>query len=389
MNKRILSLILVLLFSVGMVAGCGNTARTAGGETPDEVSDENAENEAADRIRIGVALWSSTDVLGSRCKEIICEAADALDVDVCFSDHGYDDHRITASVDELIKDGCEGIVICNSTDEQMDGVLDACDASGVYLAQCFRTINRVSSPKVFKKAEASAFYVGCVHENEIEAGRNTAQMILNLRDKEIGVIGWVPDDSAWLSRQEGYRIAVDGTNVINPDNKVKLLDPVYAGITFDGGYEAAEELMSREKNLDAIIVSGGGGEPLAGVLSAINKAGMGAKIDVVATDFVDDLDERMKNGTMVGASGGTFCDPLLAFMMVYNSVRGADGYTDLSGEYNEIVFPYLYAVSPQDFADFEKEFTDSLPYSREEFIELSQLNMDELQKEATGFKKKW
>lgn len=386
MNKKILSLILTALILAVTMGGCGNT--TGGDlETDPKVDDTTAE--AVDRTKIGVALWSSTDVLGSRCKEVICDAAEALGAEVEFSDHGYDSESMAASVDELIADGCDGIVICNSTDEQMDKAIDSCDSAGVYLAQCFRTINRVSSAKVFKKAEDSPYYVGCVHENEIEAGRNTAQMVLNLRDKRIGVIGWVPDDEAWLLRQEGYRIAVDGANMINSDNKVTLLDPVYAGLSFEGGAEAATELLKTKPRIDAIIVAGGGGEPLAGVLSAVSASGRATKIHVVATDFVDDLGARIKSGLMVGASGGNFCDPLLAFMMVYNAVNGADTYTDLSGTYNEIVFPYLYAISPQDYKDFEKKFIDTAPYTKEGFVELSKLTVDELQKEASSFKKKW
>ena len=41
------------------------------------------------KIKIGVSIWSSTDVLGSQCKKILDEAAKALDVDVQYVDQGH------------------------------------------------------------------------------------------------------------------------------------------------------------------------------------------------------------------------------------------------------------------------------------------------------------
>ena len=38
----------------------------------------NAEGVAADKIKIGISIWSSTDTLGSECKRLIDAAAEAL-----------------------------------------------------------------------------------------------------------------------------------------------------------------------------------------------------------------------------------------------------------------------------------------------------------------------
>ncbi|MCR5097534.1 MAG: substrate-binding domain-containing protein [Lachnospiraceae bacterium] len=382
MKKRILCGIISSAVMAASLFGCaGNTA----------VSDEPeaAVEDHEPVAKIGVALWSSTDVLGSRCRELLYYAADALDVELEFEDHGFSQTDEVAAVERLIADGCQGIVICNSSDEVMDSVIDLCDGSGTYLAQCFRTIDRTDSPGVYAKAEESSYYVGCVHENEIENGRNTAQMILNLGNKRIGVIGWVPDDVAWKLRYEGYSIAVDGANSINRENKVNLLEPVYAGITYEGGYSAVEKLLDIEPSMDALIVAGGGGEPLVGALAALSDKGRSGIVDVVATGFIDDLNERMKKGTMVGASGGNHCDCLMAFMMVYNAILGTDSYTDLSGTYNEVVFPYLYAISPQDYVEFDEGFYRKSPYSEKGYKKLSKLSVEGLKEEAVKIKKKW
>ena len=381
MIKRLLCVIMAAVMSIGLLAGCQSESAA------DTKEDNEIAHEAA--AKIGVALWSSSDVLGSRCREIIMEAADALDVDVEFYDHGFSPGREIVAVQSLIADGCQGVVLCNSSDLHMDAIIDECDYAGTYLAQSFRAINRDMYPGTYNKALESAYYVGCVHENEIENGRNTAQMVLGLRDKKIGLIGWKEDDPAWILRYEGYKIAVEGANSIARGDEVTLLEPIYADITYEGGFNAVKELLSREPGMDALIVAGGGGEPLVGAMDALADEGRAGKIDVVATDFIDDMDRRIRNDTVVGASGGNYCDSLMAFMLVYNAIMKSDGYTDLSGREIEIIFPYLYAISPQDFVDFRRAFTDKLPYTKEGFIELSGLDPEGLKEEAAGYKKKW
>ena len=43
---------------------------------------------------------------------------------------------------------------------------------------------------------------------------------------------------------------------------------------------------------------------------------------------------------MAGESGGHYCDPLIAFMMVYNAIKG--NYTGFAGNFEDVSFPYLY-----------------------------------------------
>ncbi len=68
------------------------------------------------KVKIGVSIWSSTDVLGSQCKKILDEAAKALDVEVQYVDQGHVSEKVTASVEQLAAAGCQGIIICNSSD---------------------------------------------------------------------------------------------------------------------------------------------------------------------------------------------------------------------------------------------------------------------------------
>ena len=143
-----------------------------------------------------------------------------------------------------------------------------------------------------------------------------------------------------------------------------------------------QALMSADPDLDALIPAGGGGDPLQGAIAAVERAGKTDQIDIVSTDFLPDLGERLANGTMAGESGGHYCDPLFAFMAVYNAIKG--NYKDFGGKFEDINFPYLYVASPEDYKDYEKYFVDQLPYTQEELVQMASLDMAGLKAAAAA-----
>jgi len=341
-----------------------------------------AEAPANEDIKIGVSIWSSTDVLGSQCKLILDAAAEALGVQVQYVDQGHVSEKVTASVDQLCAAGCQGIIICNSADTEMTSAIATCNANGVYLAQFFRIISEENSADIYELAKASDYYVGAVHENEPENGEKLVNILLEKGCRNIGLIGWEQGDATWLGRWQGYQAGVEKWNEENPDDQATLSDPQYAGTTSEGGAKAADALMAADPELDALIPAGGGGEPLQGAISAVEKAGKTGEIAIVSTDFLPDLGERLENGSMAGESGGHYCDPLFAFMMVYNAIKG--NYTDFAGTFNDVLFPYLYVASPDDYADYETYFVDQLPYTDEELVAMADQSLEELAQTAAN-----
>lgn len=366
--KRIASTAVCATMVVGLLAGCGSSSS-------DDSSDGGKEVANGD-IKIGVSIWSSTDVLGSQCKLILDAAAEALGVEIQYVDQAHVSEKVTASVEQLCAAGCQGIIICNSADTEMTSAIKTCNDNGVYLAQFFRIISEENSADIYQAATDSEYYIGAVHENEVENGKNLVQMLLDKGDRNIGLIGWEQGDATWLGRWQGYQEGVEEWNEANPDDQAKLSEPQYAGTSSDGGSKAAEALMSADDTIDALIPAGGGGDPLQGAIAAVERAGKVDEIDVVSTDFLPDLGERLENGSMAGESGGHYCDPLFAFMMVYNAIKG--NYTDIAGNFVDVEFPYLYVSSPEDYAAYEKYFVDQLPYTDEEIVEISEMSLDDM-----------
>ena len=49
-----------------------------------------------------------------------------------------------------------------------------------------------------------------------------------------------------------------------------------------------------------------------------------------------------------------------------------------------IKFPYLYVASAEDYKDYEKYFVDQLPYTSDELVEMSKLDIEGLKAKAAA-----
>ncbi len=365
--KRVLCTITMLLLCAFGFTGCGTQQQAANQGAPD-------------KVKIGVSIWSSTDVLGSQCKRILDAAADALGVELVYVDQGHVSEKVTSSVETLVAAGCQGIIICNSSDTEMASAIKTANDNGVYLAQFFRIINKDKSKDIYDQAVKSPYYIGAVHENEVENGKKLVQILLDKGCRDIGLIGWEQGDATWLGRWEGYKAGIEDWNASHPSDQAKLSDPQYAGTSSEGGAKAAEALMSADPKLDALIPAGGGGDPLQGAIAAVERAGKTGQIKVVSTDFLPDLGERLENGSIAGESGGHYCDPLYAFMMVYNAIKG--NYKGIENNFVDMEFPYLYVSSPTDYGEYDKYFVKQLPFTKDELVDMSKMTLDQLKESA-------
>ena len=283
--KKVTAAALAATMVVGMAA-CGSGSETA--SSSDSAASSSGTEAAAtpavtdnSKIKIGVSIWSSTDVLGSQCTLSLDAAADALGVEVQYVDQGHVSEKVTASVEQLVAAGCQGIIICNSSDTEMTSAIKTCNDNGVYLAQFFRIISETNSADIYQAAKDSAYYIGAVHEDEPANGEALVNILLDKGDRDIGLIGWEQGDATWLGRWEGYKAGVDKWNEAHPDDPAQLSEPQYAGTTSEGGSKAAEALMAADPNLDALIPAGGGGDPLQGAIAAVERAGKTQDIDIV------------------------------------------------------------------------------------------------------------
>ena len=126
-----------------------------------------------------------------------------------------------------------------------------------------------------------------------------------------------------------------------------------------------------------MIVAGGGGDTLLGAIAGIEAMGLTGKIAVVYTDFLPDLDAKLESGAMAAESGGHYADPFFAFLMVYNAIKG--NYPVATDSFYDMVFPYMFVASPEDYANYAQYFTGAeLPYYEDEIANLAGLSYEDL-----------
>lgn len=80
----------------------------------------------------------------------------------------------------------------------MTSAIKTCNDNKVYLSQFFRIIDEEANPDIYKVATDSEYYIGAVHENEVENGKQLVQMLLDKGNRNIGLIGWEQGDATWL-----------------------------------------------------------------------------------------------------------------------------------------------------------------------------------------------
>ncbi len=211
-----------------------------------------------DPIKIGISIWSSTDTLGSEVKRMIDAAAETLGVETTWVDQAHISEQVTASAETLALADCDGIIICNSASAEMGSVIKTCDENEMYVAQFFRVIDPEANPDEYKMACESPYYVGAVHESEVDNGKTLVTILGQQGHRKIGLEGWEPGDATFLGRWEGYKAGVEAWNEEHPDDKLELLEPQYGGTTTDTGRKTAEAIIQANPDIDALIVAGGG-----------------------------------------------------------------------------------------------------------------------------------
>jgi len=377
---------------MGGVAGMGSLVGCSGSSSS---SDSGSSSSSSSKIKIGVSIWSSTDALGKLSVDIIQKAADILGVEVTTVDQGHVSEQVTASVETLCAAGCNGIVICNSADSEMTSAINTCNDNNVYLAQFYRMISKDASPDVYSLAEASNYFVGSVHEDEVGNGEKLIELLtadnadayqgLTKGARNIKLEAWTVGDATFQLRWKGYQSGVSTWNSANPSDPVTLSDPVYANTSSSEGANVTQQFYNTDPTMDALIVAGGGGDPLVGSVGQLANMGLTGTIRVASTDFLDDLKDQLQTGGMYCESGGHFCDPLYSFLMVYAACKGSSDFMPSAGSYGrEILFPYVYVSSVSEYEDYEKYFVDEAPYTDDEISKLAAMGFDDLDKAATS-----
>ena len=372
------------LVGLAGLAGCGGSSSSPSDDSEEAVAFQD------EAIRIGMAIWSSTDKLGALSVDIVRQAASALGAEVIVVDTAYEADQLVASIETFHAAGCAGVIACNSSDAEMAQVIEACDGHGMYLAQFFRAFTQEEAPEAWQRAVESDHFVGAVHEDEGQVAQRLMGALLaeggplGTGARHIGLVAWEEGDATFAERLVGYRAMVDAWNQSHPDDQATLADPVYAGVSAGEAARLVQQMADASPDLDAIVVAGGGGDVLEGVMGQLGRMGVQGQVSVVATDFVDETDDLLESGALLAAAGGQFADPLFAFLMAWQACQGKrEVATDSFGPVLQV--PMAYVTSAEDYQEFERTHLDQAFFSDDDIKAMANLGDGDLAVKAASW----
>ena len=320
------------------------------------------------KLKIGVSIWNTTDILGSKTKDIIEETAGVLGVELEWVEHDYDKSSVRSSVERLCEAGCDGILFYAPDEGYMRDAIRTCNSNRVYLAQYYSYIDLKSTPDIYALAMSSPYYVGAVYEDEVENGYRLAYYLLNDGDRRIGVLRSIEDELVFEKRFRGAMMAVEEWNNAHPDDQAYLFGNVTCEDSHKSCNAAVDLLLAGDPGMDGLFV---GNESLVvGAMGALRDHRLTDSVDLVGSGFLNDLKKQLKRGDICAQSGGNICDPMFAFILLYKTLRGEVEKPAYRSGY-ELKCSYIYISSRDEYDEYEKYFVSTMPYSDDEIRDLS------------------
>lgn len=354
MMKKWLAVVLVVAVLLSCI-GCAQNAASTEPEATVSAEASAQETETASQeatgdvnewglptgIKIGVSSWSFTDALGLECAEYVTMAAKALGCEVITKVDGFDPDEQVTSIENLIAAGCQAVYLCNCSESILPKMIATCEENGVYFGLFMRTIN---DEEVKKLATESPYFVGVCHEDEVQVGYNLGIALADAGATNVGFITWNRGDATAEDRYEGYTKAFE-------ERGVNILAEEWEVTTADQGAAALERFAAAYPEMDGVVACGGGGEPLAGIKSAMENLGMIGKVPLVSSDFGPDIAEELQRGEIAAMTGGHAPDCMFEFMLLYNTVAG----TPVSEEdYVELLLNPIVLSSYEEALEYDK-----------------------------------
>lgn len=137
--------------------------------------------------------------------------------------------------------------------------------------------------------------------------------------------------------------------------------------TSDAAASSVESMISAYPDMDGIVIAGQTQNCLPGVIQALQNLGLSGKIKVACIDFNESQNEYFEKGYVNGIVGGHFTGAAWLAVLSVNKLQG----TPLTDEPESIQDEFIVLKSTEDAENYTKYLYDELPYTPEEFAQMS------------------
>ncbi|MFT3985568.1 MAG: substrate-binding domain-containing protein [Lachnospiraceae bacterium] len=329
MKKSLLTGILTVALTAGLLAGCGQSkaAQETGGSTSTAVKEEPQSETAPEEsetdakketkpYKIAIGLTDSGATMFSLMSNNIKAYMGATGGEVVFQSGVAASADATIQfVENQIAAGVNGILIGPPSDSVLPTVTSLCEEAGVYWGITFRTI---MDEEVKELVESSAYYVGNCYEDEYATGYRVMSNMNEQGIKKVAIISQAKGNTTTDLREEGARKACEdfGMEIVAEARDL--------GQAADAT-SAAESFLASYSELDAIFIVGTTGTGIhEAVAKAIEDSGRVETVKLATVDFPDAMVELFEKGELVTCSGipSWGYDPYMITVVLANQCMG-------------------------------------------------------------------
>jgi ABC-type sugar transport system substrate-binding protein len=219
-----------------------------------------------------------------------------------------------------------------------------------------RLANRADIPIVivdrypgFEAENVDAPYVAFIGPNDVTAGRDIAEHLINDGATKLVGLGGLPGSSVAEGRQQGLNEAVEAAS------GAELVQYVGVGESEDDGYQAMQNLLAAHGSGEVDAVWCYNDALCLGAFRAIRQAGREGEIKLGGMDLVPQaLDLIQQDTNFVFSTGGHWLQLGFGVMIAYDAANGHD-------PIDRDIRLDLLGVNSGNFEAFKTQFIDNAP----------------------------
>lgn len=321
MTRKILSLVLCVVFVAVFIAGCGQQAAPA--ETKAEAAkaeapkaeepkkEEPKKEEAKKKFKIGFSNASVSNTWRVAMWDMMKKEAEKHpEVELFYADANDNTAKQNSDVDDLLTKGIDCLLIAPSTADAVNPAIEKAYAKGIPVI-------------LFDRSVTTDKYTTFVVTDDVVNGEMSAtKLVEELKKKNGSEKGNVVIIEGFLGCGPQIDRLKGIMNVLSKYPNIKIVAQQAADFQRAKGQSVMENILQANKNIDAVISESG--ESLAGAMDAMKAAKRMDGVILVNIDGYNGILKAIKEGTVVATTlfpAGLGKEALLVGLKVLNGEK--------------------------------------------------------------------
>ena len=246
-------------------------------------------------------------------------AAEALNVDLVYTDYDKSAEGLLQAVQNLIGMGVDAILLQNGPLVYgcIPQVAEICDDAEVYWALCWTKI--VEGDGNYEACMESEYFVATFWEDDVHSGQWCTELLGANDRKNIAEIGFQTGNATADIRDAGVAAGL----AAYPEMQIKAEErDVALTATSDGGKTIMDRFITSVPDMDGLLICGMSQFVLSGVVSSLEEHELQDTVDVACIDFHEYQTEYLKSGVLDGIIGGHMVGPYYGLILIANIMNG-------------------------------------------------------------------